>query len=354
MTSKDEKIVKGGYRLSDKGYWEVLPVIEKWRFKGLFQIIKEIKEVNPEWVILQYVPYMYSYYGVPVCIALFSVLLRIMQFKLITTFHEVAIRFDVGKPKYWIVFIIQRIVAYILALNSQWIIVAIKFYKNMLKIFKKKIIIIPIGSSSIPIEITYEEKNSLRKKFSFNDEIIISTFGGGLQRRYDVILKALKEYNMVRKIKPSLRVLFIGNLGKKMINLLKNMAKDLEINNYIYFTGYLKMSDVYKYLAISDIFIMIDLYEGKGGISIKSAALASAYAAGLPIIGNRGDLTDDFFQDKENIFLVDSINVEEIVSAIKELVCNFNLRNKLREGSQKTYTNYLKWEVIAKRYLMLL
>ncbi|MEW6558370.1 MAG: glycosyltransferase family 4 protein, partial [Elusimicrobiota bacterium] len=342
LTSKDEKVINNA---GDKV--KVLPVVVRWNFRGLPQIIKEIKEVNPDWILLQYVPHMYSHCAIPVYIAELSILLCLMRFKLITTFHEIAIRFDLKKPKYWGIAIIERLIAYILCICSNRVVVSIEYFRKMLKPFKYKIIKMPVGSNVLPYEIPEEENQNLRKKIAPNGEFIISTFGSsGYWRRNDILLKAVKVY-LDGMGQDSLKIIIIGKASLD-IKLLEMIDK-LNLRRVVHLTGILSPEEIYRYLAISDLFVLIDT-DAYGGINIKSTSLASAYAAILPIIGNRGILTDNFFRDKENIFLINSINIEEILSAILELVNNEELRYKLKKGSEETYKNYLSWDRIAEGY----
>src|ERR1700741_1413704 len=128
LTSNDERVIgfrDGGLKESEInpdlnsysgtrvpkqwGFVKVFHLINRWSFVSLFQIIKKIRKINPDRVILQYVPHMYSYYGTPVYIGLLSILLWVMRFKLITTFHELGTGFEFKKPRYWGVSILQKL-----------------------------------------------------------------------------------------------------------------------------------------------------------------------------------------------------------------------------------------------------
>lgn len=64
LTSRDKRIVG---EIADSV--SVLPFVDKWGIRGLIKIIREIKKINPDWILLQYVPHMYSSYAVPFYIA---------------------------------------------------------------------------------------------------------------------------------------------------------------------------------------------------------------------------------------------------------------------------------------------
>lgn len=353
LTSKNEKVIWEDYEVRGKGHIKVLPVMENWGFRGLPGILREVKKINPDWILLQYVPHMYNYYGVPLWVVIFVIWLRLKKLKLTTTFHEVAIRFDIRKPKYWGIAIIQRLIAYTLCICSNKSIVSIEYYRRLLHRFSNKIFKIPIGSSILPFEFDAEEKHKLRSLISSNGEYIITTFSSGASwLRSDLLLKATNI--AMGKYALSLKIVFLGKIGNSpQRENIEILAKQLNIENKILMTGFLNSTEIYKYLTISDIYIILD-DNAYGGISTKSTSLASAYAAGLPIIGNKGLLTDNFFQDRDNVFLVNSLNPEDIADAIYQTLKDNYLRKLLALKSKEIYKSILSWQSIAQRYLEVL
>jgi glycosyltransferase involved in cell wall biosynthesis len=369
LTSDDERVIgakDGGLKESEinsnlnsyssacvskqGGFVKIFPVIDRWSFSRLFQIVREIRKINPDRVMLQYVPHMYSYYGTPLYIGLLSILLCLMRFKLITTFHELGTGFEFKKPRYWGVSALQKLTAYFVCIASDKIVVSIEADRKILWGFRNKVHRIPIGSNILPIYVSDNEKEGLRAKIANSKEIIISTFGSN-PRRNDVlvrIIKRLKDENIPSKL------LIIGKFPDKWIEAIKVKAKELEISDAIYFTGFIKSEDVYRHLSISDIFIILEeIYPGGwGGVSTKSTSLASAFAAGLPAIGSKGGMTDeDFFIHEDNIALVDSLDEEVISKEIKKLIANPIFMENLKTGAARTFEMKLSWSIIAKRYM---
>jgi len=360
LTSKDERVIV------DMGNnVKVLPEVERWGFRGLPKIIKEIRKVNPDWVLLQYVPYMYSHYGVPLWIILLVIFLKINKFKLLTTFHEVAIRFDFKKTKYWGIAVMQRLIAYVIGLVSFKIIVSINHYKNMLKIFSEKISVIPVGSSILPINLSEKEKFKLRNKIAPNGEFIITTFATGVpkgssniytKRHLDIVIRGVKEYCKQTSEKANLIVL--GKMQNELRKALEELIVHLHMGGNVIITGFLKNEDLFRLLSISDVLVLIEGREmnNYSGISTKSSIVAAAYAAGLPIIGNNGELTDNFFRDGENVILIGEkgLTPQAIAQKIQMVLNDKSLLSKLRKGSKKTYEEYLSWDAVANRYIEIL
>ncbi len=341
ITSKDRRV-----KLSNNV--KVIPLVTKWSLFGLLKLINTIKDINPDFVSFQYVPYMYNYYGIPIWVVIFALWLRFKGFKLITTFHEICIVFDLN-PKYWIVAIIQRLIAYLISFASNKIIVSIEYSRKILYPFKNKIVQIPIGSNILPLDVPEEQKNVLRKKIAPNDEIIISTFGKiGHYRRDDILLEAIK------KVKESkggvlIKLLFLGESSKVLKENLSGEINQLNLQSMVSFLGYLDANELYKHLLVSNIFVLLNA-DIRGGISVKSSSVAAAYAAGLPIIGYKGLITDDFFRDGKNILFVKSLTANAIADSIMKLINNTDFRNNLANQALESYKKELAWDIISNKY----
>jgi glycosyltransferase involved in cell wall biosynthesis len=347
LTSEDEKIINSLSGLNGKVYVKVLPIVKTWGVKAIPLIIKEVSKIKPDCICLQYEGYMYNRYGMPLHIAILTVLLRVSGFKIIITFHEVAIRFKIRRPKSLPVGVIQRLIAYILCIFSSRIIVSIEYFRKMLYPFRSKIVRIPIGSSVLPQNFTEKERLFLRQKISPEGGVIISFYGSGAPwRRADILLEAVKECIVKNKM-TALRVLLIGKQGEDK-NLLK-IISDLKITQFTFTTGTLSNEEIGKYLSISDIYVMVDT-DDYGGVSTKSSSLASAYAFKLPIIANKGLLTDEVFVHKRNIYLINNPGAHELAGALLEVIRNNELREELKKGAEYFYENFLKWSKIKERY----
>lgn len=347
ITSDDPRILK-----SIENRVTVMPIVKKWNIFGILNVIRAINKIKPDWILLQYVPHMYSRLTVPLPICLLGALLRLSGYRLLTVFHEIALRIDFARPKYLVPAFSQRIIACILSVSSERIVVSIERYRKMLWLFDRKISKIPIGSSILPVKMTEDEKRTLRNKVAPSGETIIATFGKN-PRRADLLLEVTRE---LKNQGIPVKVLFIGAFAQDWIEGIKSRAEYLKIDDSLLFPGFLKSEDVYRYLLISDIFLALHGSDnkGRGGVSIKSSDVSAAYAAGLPIIADKGNMTDDFFKDKENIFLLETLKIKDIVNAIKILMQDSKLRDHLREAAYRTYEEKLQWPVIAKAYLDLM
>jgi len=350
LTSKSESIIKEIEDKSISNLITIMPYIGKWDFINLKKIMKTIKEINAEAILFQYVPHMYNHYGIPIWVLFFSFLTKLKKYKLITVFHEIAIRINYKNPKYFLSSLLQRIIAYSLCIASKRIIVSIEHYRDMLKFFKKKIYKIPLASNIEPVPTSKEELTKLRTKFTPQNEIIISSFGYN-PRNNELIIDAIKILND-KGLK--IKFLLIGNYPTEWLEYIKNKAQHLKISDNVIITGLIKEeAEVYKLLSISDIYIVIEPINKlqQGGISTKSTSLLTGFAAGLPIIANKGDLTENILHHKENIYLLNSIEPKTIADAIENILADKDLMQNLRIKAFETYSKYFTWDIVSEKYI---
>lgn len=315
---------------------QVLPSIKKWSIKSINKILEEIDKIKPEWIILQYVPYMYSYSGIPFWLIFLYILLKIKKYKICTRFHEIRIIFDLSKPKYILISFFQKIIAYFLCLLSDKIIVSIEFYKRLIKNFEKKIKVIPVGSNVVPENENFGENKKEK------DKILIGYFGGANKsRKIDVHLKAVK---ILKEKGVNVKYIFIGEAPLYYKKLAKKLNIDAE------FTGYLEKEKVYEYLKKLDFFIFFDKYSNKyeAGINLKSGVVVAAFSANVPIIANKGFLTDKILN---KYYIKCKVNEYELADKILKYK-NYEKLRELKAKIKEFYENYLKWDKIAKSYIL--
>ena len=184
--------------------------------------------------------------------------------------------------------------------------------------------------------------------------IIVTTFGNlAPYRRDDVFLEAVSVLVSLKLSEP-FKVIIFGGAPRHYAEKLQGLVEKLKIGEIVQFLGYLEPYDAYKYLSVSDIFVMLSSRPDDAGIGTMSTAVVAAYGAGLPIIGVKGYATDDFFKDGENVLFAKSFQVNDVADALCRLIKDRGLRKKLSKGALEIYNNQLQWSNIAKQYIMAL
>lgn len=177
----------------------------------------------------------------------------------------------------------------------------------------KKIYITPFG---VDVNFFKPFKKEIKK-----DSIVIGTIKT-LEDKYgiDYLIRAfkyVKDYFPDRELK-----LIIGGDGSKK-QYLKNLSKELEIDRYVEFIGYVDQADIVDIFNKFDIAVFPSLKESFG------VAAVEAEACGIPVIATNVGGLPEATKEGESSILVNSKNVEELGDAIIELIKNERKRQDM-------------------------
>lgn len=124
----------------------------------------------------------------------------------------------------------------------------------------------------------------------------------------------------------------------------KRLAKDLEIEKEVIFTGYVVGDDLAPLFAQADFFVMPSLYEGFG------TTVLEAFATGVPAILSNVSSIPEIAGDAAK--LVNPLNTKEITDAMFEFSENEELKNSYREKGRVQVAKF-NWEKTARETLEL-
>lgn len=307
-----------------------------WGKKSTAQIVQLAEQIRPDWIGLQYVPYGFHPLGLPFFLPKMLTALRQTGSRVWITFHEVQVRRQGLKGNLF--GILQGKIAKALCQNADCCFTSIEFYKNLLSAYRREVQVLPVGSN-IPIAaFPEEERLRMRQQFFHDKIIIISTFG---RRDVTALQQAVEQLNAAGF---EIGLLVCGATNADIVS--NNMA-------HTRYTGYLPAPEIGRFLQCSDLFVLPDSVSagGEGGSCNKSGSLAAAFAAGLPVIGTSGDMNNALLQHRQNIWLASDGTAGSLFVAIRELLRNAAMQERLRNGSHKLYLKHLNWELIAAKHL---
>jgi glycosyltransferase involved in cell wall biosynthesis len=190
---------------------------------------------------------------------------------------------------------------------------------------------LPISSNfpdiSIPREIL-RDKMGLSK-----DEILLVLFGGGNS------LKWLSSH-------VNLADQFLFEAGIKVKWLLLGGASNdwFHLKAPIISPGFLPPSKISELLVASDIFLMPHY----AGVSAKRGTLLAAMQSGLPVIGTRTFMTDDFLYKMKGIVLFSIFQRNLFAMEVLKLAKNKAKRKILGNLNRQFFATNLTWDLIAK------
>ena len=313
--------------------FKVHPVVEKWNKFGIAKAIQTIQGLQSDWVLLQYVPYSFSDSGMPWEMRTLAKQLRQLGIPLCTTFHEVCIRLKFNNLKLLYRGIAQRLIARSIAKNSIKNITSIDFYAHYLKQWTHHVIQIQIGSNIPAISVSEKALHQLRSTITPNGEFLIATFG----KRDHLALLVL--FQQLIAIYPNCKLMICGKTPK--IHIPDDLLP------FLYITGYLDREGVYQHLKCSDLFMQFSM--GEGGVCNKSGSLAAAFTAGLPILGNKGDMTNQTLIIEDVVIFADKNGAENAV-ILKNLIEDPTKRHWHAQRTIEYHEKYLAWEAIYLQY----
>jgi len=321
-------------------------VIPSWSIACIPVILNVCKKEKPDLILLQYVPYSFNKRGIPFWIIVLYLALKIKGYKIVTTFHEVGIRYTKNNIKRTITSLCQFFIAKCIAKMSYKNITSIDLYSGYLQKYSNEVYQIPIGANILPVPIMEDVLNGLKNRIAPNNEFIISTFG---TRISDTILHTLAA---LKKDQIPIKLVLLGNLPSKTKEHFHKLAQNLGIDKDIYVTGYLSENELFSWLKASSLFVLIEYVseKGEGGICTKSGSLAAAFAAGLPILGTKGDTTDAVFKNNENIFLINDDTSLSIKKRIIEIIDDPEKLAHVSANAEITFADFFSWDIIYKQY----
>jgi glycosyltransferase involved in cell wall biosynthesis len=129
------------------------------------------------------------------------------------------------------------------------------------------------------------------------------------------------------------------------IDRLKQMTENFNINDSVIFRGEIK--DVVKCLHESMIFVLPSFSEGLSNVVLE------AMSCGLPVVATRAGGTTDIIEDGVNGILVEAGNVSQLSEALKQLIENKDLAEKLGIEARKTVVKNFSIEYVSDSYLSL-
>tara|TARA_Y100000294_G_scaffold175659_1_gene196269 strand:+ start:55 stop:1227 length:1173 start_codon:yes stop_codon:yes gene_type:complete len=187
-----------------------------------------------------------------------------------------------------------------------------------------------------------EDLGPIKKEFNIKNEKVV-TFIGRLVP-WKGALTLLKTIPLVLKEKDNIRFIIVGQ-GELLEPMEARIVKDGFERNVI-FTGQRK--DISNILSISDIFLALSNIE-----NIWSTTIIEAMILEVPCIITRAGYTEKVLKHKDNCYLVEKENPQDLSSGIELLLHNPHLRKHIASNAKrfiKEEKGYKK-NIILEKYI---
>lgn len=183
-----------------------------------------------------------------------------------------------------------------------------------------------------------ERDYDFRRKYAMDNEKIILYIGRlvhekGVQYLISAMPKIINGYNDTK--------LIIGGKGG-MYDELKEQARNLGIENKVYFTGYLSSKEVKKMYKCADIAVFPSTYEPFGIVALESML------AGVPTvvsdIGGLNEIVDHGVDGMKSY----AGNSNSIADSVLTLLYNHQLCNNITKNAKAKVKQEFNWNKISK------
>ncbi len=201
-----------------------------------------------------------------------------------------------------------------------------KFAKN------SKIAVIENG-----VEVLFPNSHS-RKFFLYLGRI--DFYAKGL----DILTEAATQMSRRHK---DFRMIIAGDGSKPEVERLQRNIRDLGINKYVKYVGYLDKKSKYKYINNSIATVLPSRSETSSISSLESFALAK------PVVGSSIGGLGEILNESGGALIVEPLNPTNLANNLEKLQTDKKLASKLGKNGKNYVANY-SWLKIAKRYEALL
>jgi len=211
-------------------------------------------------------------------------------------------------------FLHKKLIQYVLG-KADYLLSTSKVMADETKLYtSKSVAVTPFG-----IDMSIFKPTKVKRIFG-DDDIVIGTIKT-LEANYgiDYLIKAFKILRERNKELP-LRLLIVGRGTQE--NELKQLARELNLNGSVVFTGAIDYCQVPEYQNMLDISVTLSHFEGFGVSTIE------ACACGKPVVvTNVGGLAE-IVEDNKTGFIVPPADAEATADSLEKLVQSKELRER--------------------------
>lgn len=163
-------------------------------------------------------------------------------------------------------------------------------------------------------------------------------------RRFEDGIEALK---ILKEKKYNIDLSIVGdyNLNEDYYQDLVNLTKKLGVESLVNFVGRVSDEELLKYYQESDIFLFSSHLQSWGLVVFE------AMACGLPVIVSKTAGAHEVLTDKETGLLVNPLQPEEIAEALKRLIDEPELYQKLSQQGRRFVQNNISWPKMTQEMI---
>ena len=175
-----------------------------------------------------------------------------------------------------------------------------------------------------PVDLSQEEKETIRKNLGFKEGLIIGAVGRlSPVKGYNHLVHAVKE---IKEYAPDTNLLIIGDGPEE--EALRRLVQSLDLEKSVVFMK--SRFDARRFFPLMDIYVLPSLQEGLG-LSLLEA-MASSRACVATSVGGISDV----IEDTKNGLLVAPNDSHALAGAIRRLISDSEFASELRSQARKS------------------
>lgn len=164
------------------------------------------------------------------------------------------------------------------------------------------------------------------------------------KKQPDVMIRAFQK---VHAAYPDIHLVIAGPGDKGYMAKLEQLTKELKVNENVTFTGMLDSSAVREAYRAAELLVLPSLQENFG------IAVAEAMAAGCPVVvSNKVNLAQEISEAEAGLVCLPE--VESTAQAMKQILEDKTLRNRMSDNGHSLVLNKFTWDKIANELLVVL
>lgn len=196
-----------------------------------------------------------------------------------------------------------------------------------------------------PGKFTTEQKNEIRRSLDIPLNDLVYIFVGRLVKDKG-INELVQAFKILASENQSISLLLVGPFEQDLDPISRENFEVIISHPKIFTTGY--QVDVRPYFAISDVLVFPSYREGFPNVVMQAGAM------GLPSIVTDINGCNEIIRQKENGLIIPVKDEVALLTAMKKLATNSELRNKLVANSRpvitEKYERHTFWELLLEEY----
>lgn len=189
-------------------------------------------------------------------------------------------------------------------------------------------------------------RSELRREFGLDENKIIVLFVGRLYHRkgLEILLNSIPP---VLKEVSNVKFIISGKGFKQKEENLRNLAKELDIEESVEFLGYVSDEKLPRLYSASDIFVLPAIYEN------FPFAILEAQSSGLPVISTNVGGIPEFLEDNKNGLIIEPGSSKQLTQKLLVLLKDQKLAKKMGDHGRKLIKEKLDWRLITGQVIEL-